>query len=69
VEDIMSAAPAENYHRGTHLLLVHCAALDSAKPTAFARLESSIGKELARLLVYALVGRPGRQGRRGSSSP
>ncbi|HZQ15202.1 MAG TPA: hypothetical protein VFA82_00385 [Gaiellaceae bacterium] len=60
---IMSAAPAD-HHRGTHLLLVHCAALEPAKPTAFARLESAIGKELARLLVYALVGRPGRQARR-----
>ncbi len=62
---IMSAAPAES-GRGAHLLLVHCAALDSAKPTAFSRLELAVGKELARLLVFALVG---RQGRLGSSSP
>jgi hypothetical protein len=61
----MSAAHSEHW-RGSHLLLVHCAALDSATPSAFSRLEASIGKDLARLLVFALVG---RQGRRGSSSP
>jgi hypothetical protein len=65
----MSAAPSEQWSgnsRGSHLLLVHCAALDSATPSAFARLEASIGKDLARLLVFALVG---RQRRRGASSP
>ena len=66
---VMSAAPFDyrsGNGRGSHLLLVHCAALDSATPSAFSRLEASIGTDLARLLVFALVG---RQGRRGSSSP
>ena len=66
---VMSAAPSDYWSgnsRGSHLLLVHCAALDSATPSAFSRLEASIGEDLARLLVYALVG---RQRRRGSSSP
>ena len=62
---MMSVAPSGN-ERGPRLLLVHCAALDSTRPSAIVRLEAAIGKELARLLVYALVG---RQGRRGSSSP
>jgi len=65
----MSAAHSEDwssYARGSHLLLVHCAALDSTTPSAFSRLEASIGTDLARLLVFALVG---RQRRRGSSVP
>ncbi|HEY6962493.1 MAG TPA: hypothetical protein VI408_11440 [Gaiellaceae bacterium] len=52
--------------RGDGLLLVHCAAVVDERPTAFSRLEGLVGGELARLLVFALVG---PQGRRGSSSP
>jgi hypothetical protein len=61
----MSTAPSDywsGHARGSHLLLVHCAALDAATPSAFSRLEASIGKELARLLVFALVGRQRRRG-------
>jgi hypothetical protein len=52
--------------RGASLLLVHCAAIDGGRPTAFRRLEAAIGGELARRLVRALSD---TQGRRGSSSP
>jgi hypothetical protein len=62
---VLSVLPSDG-ERGHRLLLVHCAALDVRRPSALSRLEAAIGKELARLLVYALVG---RQGRRGSSSP
>ena len=47
------------------MLLVHCAAVSDARQTAVARLEGSIGRELTRLLLFALA----PQGRRGSSSP
>ncbi|MFL5955113.1 MAG: hypothetical protein ACJ76I_13510 [Gaiellaceae bacterium] len=52
--------------RGAGLLLVHCAAIADERPSAYARLEQQLGRELARLLV---VGLAGPQGRRGSSSP
>ncbi len=52
--------------RGAGLLLIHCAAVCDERPTAFSRLEGMLGGELARMLVFALVG---PQGRRGSSSP
>jgi hypothetical protein len=52
--------------RGAGLLLVHCPAVCDERPTAFSRLEEQLGGDLARLLVFALVG---PQGRRGSSSP
>ena len=47
--------------RGSDLLLVHCAAVASDGPTAYNRLEQELGGELARLLVYALVGPTGRR--------
>jgi hypothetical protein len=53
-------------HRGASLLLLHCAAVTDERPSAYSRLEDEVGDDLARLLVFALVG---RQGRRGSSSP
>jgi hypothetical protein len=59
-------AATDDHTRGVTLLLVHCAALDGARPTAFARLEAAIGGDLARRLVLALSG---PQGLRGSSSP
>jgi hypothetical protein len=62
----MLSMPPGDGERGPRLLLVHCAALDVRRPNASERLEAAIGKELARLLVYALAG---RQGRLGSSSP
>jgi hypothetical protein len=52
--------------RGAGLLLVHCAAVSEDRQSAAVRLEQALGGELARLLVFALVG---RHGRRGSSSP
>jgi len=52
--------------RGASLLLVHCAAVCDERPSAYSRLESLLGGDLARLLVFALVG---PQGRRGSSAP
>jgi hypothetical protein len=52
--------------RGEGLLLVHCASVVDERPPAYSRLEGLIGGDLARLLVFALVG---PQGRRGSSSP
>jgi hypothetical protein len=52
--------------RGASLLLFHCAAVADERPSARSRLEDELGGELARLLVFALVG---PQGRRGSSSP
>ena len=53
-------------HRGASLLLVHCATVQDERPSAYTRLESVVGNDLARLLVGALVG---PQGLRGSSSP
>jgi hypothetical protein len=53
-------------HRGVELLLVHCAPFSHERTSAYVRLEQALGGELARLLVFALVG---PQGRRGSSSP
>jgi hypothetical protein len=52
--------------RGASLLLVHCAAVADERVSAYQRLENALGRELARLLVFALCG---PQGRRGSSSP
>ena len=52
--------------RGAPLLLVHCNADYDDRPNAYSRLETQIGGELAKLLVFALSG---FQGRRGSSSP
>jgi hypothetical protein len=52
--------------RGSSLLLVHCAAMDGERPSAYTRLERKVGGELARRLVCALAP---AQGRRGSSSP
>lgn len=52
------------------LLIHHCRTIggsDEPRLPARVRLEQSIGCELARLLVTALV--PAAQGRRGSSSP
>jgi hypothetical protein len=48
------------------LLLMHCAVLDDARPTAYARLEEELGDSFARMLVSALAS---PQGIRGSSSP
>jgi hypothetical protein len=47
--------------RGSDLLLVHCAAVATDGPTAYHRLEQELGGELARLLVFALVGPQGRR--------
>jgi len=52
--------------RGAALLLVHCAAVEDGRESALERLERSIGRELTRLLMFALAA---PQGRRGSSSP
>jgi hypothetical protein len=52
--------------RGASLLLVHCAAVNDERPSAYTRLEQAVGGELARLLVSALAA---PQGLRGSSSP
>jgi hypothetical protein len=46
----------------SELLLEHCFALDSddgRRPTAAARLEALLGRELARRLVHALSSRAG----------
>jgi hypothetical protein len=56
----------EREDRGNHLILVHCAAVGSERPSAYARLVGKVGSELARLLMFALTG---SHGRRGSSSP
>ena len=56
----------EREERGNHLILVHCAAVGSERPPAYARLVAKVGGELARLLMFALTG---SHGRRGSSSP
>jgi hypothetical protein len=53
--------------RGAALLLAHCSADFDERESAYARLESKLGCELARLLVFALAG--AQTGRRGSSSP
>lgn len=54
----MDAAAVSNLKpAASELLLEHCHALDldaSGRPTAAARLEALIGKELARRLVRAL---------------
>jgi hypothetical protein len=47
-------------------LLAHCASLDDARPSAYARLEEELGDNFARVLVFALAS---PQGVRGSSSP
>src|SRR5262249_38055319 len=44
--------------RGNALLLAHCAAFGD-RPTAYARLQSEVGEQLARLLVDGLGGRYG----------
>jgi hypothetical protein len=51
--------------RGADLLLVHCRALGDDRPSAYSRLQESVGDELARLLVFALSG---PQGRRSASA-
>ena len=56
----------EREERGSHLLLVHCAAVGRERPSAYSRLVGKVGGELARLLMFALTG---PHGRRGSSSP
>jgi hypothetical protein len=53
--------------RGAELLLVHCAAVSDARPSAFARLERELGGDVARKLICALVSPS--YGRCGSSSP
>jgi hypothetical protein len=48
-------AAAVSPSKRTQLLLEHCLALDDAqRPTAAARLEALLGRELARRLVRAL---------------
>jgi hypothetical protein len=47
----MNASPSE---RGTDLLALHCASLDPETPTARERLDTALGPELARKLVFAL---------------
>jgi hypothetical protein len=55
-------------HRGTELLLRHCAALSG--PTAAERLYEELGGDFARRLIAALVSRQrDERGLRGSSSP
>jgi hypothetical protein len=56
----------EREDRGNHLILVHCAAVGSERPSAYARLVGKVGSEHERLLMFALTG---SHGRRGSSSP
>jgi len=56
----------EREDRGNHLILVHCAAVGSERPSAYTRLVGKVGSELARLQMFALTG---SHGRRGSSSP
>jgi hypothetical protein len=53
--------------RGAALLLAHCSAVADDRESAYTRLEHKLGGELAKLLVFALVG--AQAGRRGSSSP
>jgi hypothetical protein len=51
------AAPTTG-ERGSDLLLRHCDALtDAERPSAYARLEELVGKDLARMLVGALAPR------------
>jgi hypothetical protein len=56
----------EREDRGNNLILVHCAAVGSERPSGYTRLVGKVGGELARLLLFALTG---HHGRRGSSSP
>jgi len=71
------AAEPKDRRRGSGLLLEHCArigSLEDERPPAKSRLETLLGEQHARLLVFALTGSQGlrpraRPGRRGSSSP
>jgi hypothetical protein len=53
--------------RGADRILAHCAAIGAAEVTyeqrdpAFDRLEALVGRELARLLVFALAGAQSRR--------
>ena len=40
--------------RGLDLLAAHCASLDPAVPSARERLDAVLGRDLARMLVFAL---------------
>jgi hypothetical protein len=62
----MSSAVESEYAPVPRLLLEHCAVVDDARPSAYARLEDKLGDNLARVLVFALAS---PQGVRGSSSP
>ena len=70
----MIVAFAQEENRGAERLLEHCAALSALEDRlpASSRLESRVGRELARLLVFALAGRHAtRRGlrRRGGRKP
>ena len=51
----MSAALDSREPKGLELLLAHCAAVQARRPV-LERLRDKIGAELARLLLFALVG-------------
>ena len=50
----MSVEPRQRV-RGAKLLLVHCRRVDENRPSARARLEQKLGRDLARFLVRALT--------------
>jgi len=50
--------------RGSRLLIAHLRSLDPATPTARDRLETALGPQLARKLLFALA--PGQERRRAA---
>jgi hypothetical protein len=64
--DMSSSTLDMSYAPVPRLLLVHCATVDDARPSAYSRLEEELGDSFARMLVSALAN---PQGIRGSSSP
>jgi hypothetical protein len=60
----MSAALDSRAPKRIDLLLSHCAEAKPRRPI-FERLRDKLGAELARVLIYALVGNQRRSARRG----
>lgn len=54
----MNVLAQETTHRGARLLAAHLESLDPETVSARERLETELGSELARKLVFALATRP-----------
>ena len=61
----MSAALHSPAPKRTELLLYHCRVEGKPRKPVFERLRDKVGAELARVLLFALVGNQRRSARRG----